>query len=59
MVRLEVRAAIYDSFVPGIVRLWELNGNQGNEWKFAQVDVNINDRLHNVKIQVKDSAMSS
>lgn len=52
VVRLEVRAAIYDSFVPSVVRLWELNGPQGNMWKFAQVDVNITDRLDGVKIQV-------
>ncbi|XP_067942786.1 uncharacterized protein [Watersipora subatra] len=53
VVRLEVRVAIYDSFVPGVVRLWERNGQQGNEWKSAQVDVNINDRLPNVKLQVE------
>jgi len=50
--RLEVQVSIYDSFVPGIRRLWVVHGNQGNQWKYAQVDVDVNDRLENVKVQV-------
>lgn len=46
--------AIYDSpSIPTRTTLWEVNGNQGDEWKTALIDININNRQPNVKIQVE------
>ena len=52
VLRLEVQVYIYDTFFPTQDSKLIIDGNQGNEWKHAQVDININNRHRNVKIQV-------
>lgn len=53
VMRLTVQVLIYDTFTPTKQQLLEISGNQGDEWKFAMVDINIDNRQPSVKIQVK------